>query len=219
MDDEPAAERTAHLQPAPLRLVDEHGEIHEGCPNCAALEDQLAGAENNVRSMRAQMANLRRELEGEIDRQHEMFPRLVAAFRYWQERCTHPRSQLTPDRMKVALPALKRHEDPEIRQAIRGAEYDPFVTTLKNGRTKRHDSWELIFRNEDTFQSFVERAPDHEPTAVQRTLIETAHEVTARLAERAKLIDAEDSVACAHLLLEADRLIREWREAPLEGAT
>jgi uncharacterized membrane-anchored protein YhcB (DUF1043 family) len=215
MDDEPAAERTAHLQPAPLRLVDEHGEIHEGCPNCAALEDQLAGAENNVRSMRAQMANLRRELEGEIDRQHEMFPRLVAAFRYWQERCTHPRSQLTPDRMKVALPALKRHEDPEIRQAIRGAEYDPFVTTLKNGRTKRHDSWELIFRNEDTFQSFVERAPEYVPTFSQLSLVETAAEVCQRLAERAKLIERGDSVSSAHLLLEVDRLVREWRETPL----
>jgi uncharacterized membrane-anchored protein YhcB (DUF1043 family) len=215
MDDEPAAERTAHLQPAPLRLVDEHGEIHEGCPNCAALEDQLAGAENNVRSMRAQMANLRRELEGEIDRQHEMFPRLVAAFRYWQERCTHPRSQLTPDRMKVALPALKRHEDPEIRQAIRGAEYDPFVTTLKNGRKKRHDSWELIFRNEDTFQSFVERAPEYVPTFSQLSLVETAAEVCQRLAERAKLIERGDSVSSAHLLLEIDRLVREWRETPL----
>jgi hypothetical protein len=215
------AEQARHLQAVETGEVAPDGPqtLAEALAEIQHLLDQLAGAENNVRSMRAQMANLKRELAGEIDRDHAMFPRVVAAFRYWQERCEHPRQELTTDRMRVALPRFKAHEDPEIRQAIRGAEFDPFETTLKNGRKKRHDSWELIFRNEDTFQSFVERAPDHEPTAVQRTLIETAHEVTARLAERAKLIDAEDSVACAHLLLEADRLIREWREAPLEGAT
>ena len=92
-----------------LRLVDpDTGEpTGELCPNCERLADQLAGAENNVRSMRAQMANLKRELAGELDEEAKEFPAAVALFRYWQERCNHPRATFTADRMKALLPTAE----------------------------------------------------------------------------------------------------------------
>jgi hypothetical protein len=211
-------------EPAPhLHLIDTGtGEVYERCPNCEAMEDQLAGAESNVRSMRGIMAKLKREVAGEVDRNHALFPDAVALWRYWQERC-RPRStgELTDKRMRHVLPYLRREGPEACREAIRGAAFDPFMTPQKNGKTRVHNDWDQIFpiQDEGKFESFRERAPDHEPTAAQRTMKETALEVVRRLAERARLVDTEDSVACAHLLLEVDRLVREWRETPLEGGT
>lgn len=201
-----------------LRIVTEDGEIvpFDGCPNCQALEDQLAGAENNVRSMRAQMAKLKREIAGEVDKDHALFPMAVSLFRYWQEKCNHPGTDFTADRMKMLLPLLKRHGPAECREAIRGAAFDPFIVTYKNGRRHKHDGWHQIFASEDKFQSFRQRAPRYtEPTHAQRSLIEHAKEIAERVLERARLIEAEtDPVAIAHLLIEVDKLNREWLAIP-----
>jgi hypothetical protein len=205
-------------EPAPhLHLIDtDTGEVHERCPNCEALEDQLAGAENNVRSMRAQMANLKREVAGDVDRNHKLFPEAVALFRYWQERCNHPRMEFTSKRMSLLLPYLRQHGAEACRDAIRGAAFDPFVTKQKNGHDRIHNDWGQIFsvKDEGKFESFRARAPDYAPTITHLTLVETANEVCKRLEERTPLIDREDPVACAHLLLELDRLVREWRQQP-----
>lgn len=201
--------------PQPLRLVDsETGELHETCPNCAALEDQLAGAENNVRSMRAQMANLKRELAGELDRDSALFPEAIALFRYWQERCNHPRTEFTPDRMKLLLPLLKRHGPAECREAIRGAAYDPFIVTRKNGNKHRHDGWHQIFHGEDKFQDFRARAPQYDGRDyfTKKAMVDHAQEVAARVLERAKLISSKnaDPVSIANMLVEIHRLNVRW---------
>lgn len=204
---------------AHLRIVNDDGEVvpYEGCPNCQHLEDQLAGAENNVRSMRAQMARLKREMLGAADQDNALFPQAIALFRYWQERCNHPGSEFTADRMKLLMPLLKRHGAEKCREAIRGAEFDPFIVTRKNGSKHRHDGWHQIFASEDKFQSFRQRAPQYkEPTPAQRSLITHAKEVADRLIERAKLVEVEsDPVAIAHLLIEIDRLNRRWLEVPI----
>lgn len=204
-----------------LRVLTDDGEVvpFDGCPNCQALEDQLAGAENNVRSMRAQMAKLKREIAGEVDKDHALFPMAVSLFRYWQEKCNHPGTDFTADRMKLLLPLLKRHGPAECREAIRGAAFDPFVVTYKNGCRHKHDGWHQIFASEDKFQSFRQRAPRYkEPTFAQRSLIAHAKEIADRVLERARLIEAEtDPVAIAHLLIEVDRLNREWMAIPVRG--
>jgi hypothetical protein len=215
-----SAEPTPHLH-----LIDtDSGEVHERCPSCEALEDQLAGAEFNVRSMRGKMQAKQREVEeikasllATADPTHELFPKAVALFRYWQERTGHPRQEFTADRMALVLPFIRRHDDEEIRRAIRGAAFDPFVTTRKNGTEKHHNGWNLLFQSEDKFQSFVERAPEpRDPTDAERSLLETAAEVASRIQERARLFEAKepDAVVAAHLLLEVDRLIAEWRQQP-----
>ncbi len=194
------------------------GELREDQPQTLAdALDQLAGAENNVRSMRAQMAALKREIAGEVDREHDHFPRAIALFRYWQERTGHERMEFTSDRFALVLPFLKRHDDATLREAIRGAEFDPFIVTRKNGRQHAHNGWHQIFASEDKMQSFRERAPDYAPSFVQLSMIETANEVCDRVLERVKLIeDRSDPVAASHLLLEVNRLIRAWRENPIK---
>ncbi len=196
-------------------LDTETGELTdlERCPNCAALEDQLMGAENNVRSMRAQMANLKRELAGELDRDSALFPEAIALFRYWQERCDHPRAEFTPDRMKLLLPLLKRHGPAECREAIRGAAYDPFIVTYKNGTKHRHDGWQQIFAGEDKFQSFRERAPKYDGRNYfeKKSLVDTADEVFDRCQERARLGKKGDPVTKANMLVEIHRLIVRWQ--------
>lgn len=184
----------------------------------AWLSDQLAGAENNVRSMRSQLARKNRELAGEVDTEHELFPRVVANFRLWQRLTGHEKTELTADRMKLALPFHNRHTDAEIRQAIRGAAFDPYVTQLKNGTEKRHDGWDLIFRNEDKFSDFSERAPNPgEPTFTQQARIASARDFASQIAERFEerkaLIEKGEDVPVAHLLTEVNRLLVEWMEA------
>jgi hypothetical protein len=148
------------------------------------LTDQLTGAENNVRSMRTQMANLKRELAGEIDEQHKLFPQAVGLFRYWQGKCDHPRMKFTADRMALVLPFLKRHKPETIREAIRGAAFDPFTVTRKNGTKHEHNGWHQIFANEDKFQDYRKRAPDYgPPTFTQQSLIDHAREIAGRVLE------------------------------------
>jgi hypothetical protein len=43
--------------------------------------------------------------------------------------------------------------------AIDGAAFDPYTTKRKNGSTKRHDDFTLIFRNADKMEEFANRAP------------------------------------------------------------
>jgi hypothetical protein len=210
-------------EPAPqLRIVDTAtGEISETCPNCRALADQLDGAENNVRSMRAQMANLKRELDGDLDTEAKLFPEAVALFRYWQERCRHPKTEFTPDRMKLLLPLLKRHGPELCREAIRGAEFDPFITTRKNGNRHRHDGWDQIFRGEDKFQDYRARAPEYDGRDHfrKKAMVDHAREVAAKVLERARLIDdpKSDPVSIANLLVEINTLNHRWRNARFEN--
>ena len=207
----PPLARRRHLQ-----VVDQQsGEVLDQCPSCAYLEEQLAGAENNVRSMRSQMAKMKAELDGEIDRSHRLFPTVMALFRYWQERCKHQRVSFTPEHMKVGLARLKEHEPETCRRAIRGAAFDPYISTMKNGRKHRHDDWFQIMHPQK-FQSFVDRAPDPGPmNFTQRSLVEAAKEISVRVLERAKLIESqEDPAALGHLLLEVNSLCVEWSTTP-----
>lgn len=210
-----------------LRLVDPAtGELSPDAPQTfeAALveidrlRDQLVGAENNVRSMRSQMAAMKRETD-EIDRGHSLFPAATALFRYWQERCDHPRVGFTAEHMRVVLPRIKHNGVEECRRAIRGAEYDAFVTTRKNGTRHRHDDWFQIFHPQK-FRSFVDRAPDPgPPSEAQGVLIGSAREfaldLIERVEERSKLVrEGRDPVAISHLLLELNRRLVAWTRTP-----
>lgn len=212
-------------RPPDLRIVDpETGELREveSCPKCAAAENRIAaleaevrGAEYEAKAVRGKILSLERALDAELARTKMREPEAVALFRYWQERCDHPRSELGDERMKILVAALKKWGAEACRRAIRGAAFAP-TTQLVAGREVRYDELELIFRNEVKFESFRDRAPDPPETLAHRTLVETAIEVTKRIGERAKLFEGKDpdAISAAHLLLEVDRLIRDWREGP-----
>ena len=142
-----------------LAVVDtETGEVKDSCPGCATLRDQLAGAERDVRAWRARYANLERDTEAEA-REHALWDDAKALFGYWKGKTGHSRSRWTADRFWVVEPLLREYGDAMCRKAIDGAAFDPYTTTRRNGSVKRHDDWDLIFRNASKLEEFCNRAP------------------------------------------------------------
>jgi hypothetical protein len=96
-----------------------------------------------------------------------MWPAAKRLFGEWKLACNHKRSPFTTDRFWQVEPYLTntryaKGEQERIdlcRRAIAGAAFDPFVTRRRNGSTKRHDDWELIFRDSSKFEEFCCRAP------------------------------------------------------------
>lgn len=139
----------------------------------AILTDQLKEAEKDLRAKRAIITKLRKDKaeermcyarRGDVQRVHD----------YWNRRLGHAQA-LTADRfdavrgildekrivvvdgVAVKVDAFEFPED--FKRAVDGAWFDPFITALKNGRSKRHDDLALICRDGKTFQSFIDRAP------------------------------------------------------------
>jgi hypothetical protein len=143
-----------------LRLVNtETGEVHEGgCPDCFERDDVINGLQRDIRGWTARYADLNREKDAEA-RAHKLWPEAKRLFAVWRERCNHPRARWTPDRFWECFPMLRDDGGQMCELAIEGAAFDPFETTRKNGSVKRHDDWELIFRDRKHFEDFCNRAP------------------------------------------------------------
>lgn len=146
-----------------LHLVDvETGEVVDddsiACPLCQDRLDVIAGLTRDVRAEHLRYENLKRDKAAEM-RKDPLWPKAVELFSYWKDRCRHPRSTLTPDRFALVEPYLREHGLETCKRAVDGAAFDPFVTKRKNGTAKRHDGLDLIFRNADKFEEFVNRAP------------------------------------------------------------
>lgn len=142
-----------------LAAVDpDTGEILDRCPGCAERDDQIRGLERDLNAWRLRYADLARDKErdAELSDHWEAANRLMA---YWRERCNHPRSRMSVSRFELIEPFLRKDGEDLCRRAIDGAAYDPFVTTRKNGTQKRHDGWDLIFRDRAKFEEFCNRAP------------------------------------------------------------
>jgi hypothetical protein len=144
-----------------LRVSDaETGEVFEdGCPQCAAYEDQVKGLERDLRTWRLRYADLMRDKEAEA-KKDPLWADAARLFKEWKRLC-RPKSkaQLTYDRFALIQPFLKRHGFDLCLLAIEGAAFDPFITTRKNGRPNPHNGIPLIFKDADKFESFVQRAP------------------------------------------------------------
>lgn len=145
--------------PQHLRLVDaDTGEVHDACPNCEALSAQLAGVEKEVRAWRTRYQKLKQDDEKEA-RDHNLFPTAKRLFDVWRHVCDHEQARFTIDRFWLIEPFLRSHGSIRCCRAILGAAKDPFVTRRKNGREKRHNGWDLVFRSADKLEDFEERAP------------------------------------------------------------
>jgi hypothetical protein len=146
-----------------LAVVDtETGEVKDDCAGCAELRAQLAGAERDVRSWRSRYAALERDKERDAQN-HEVWKPIAELHRYWRTKCNHPRSKFGADEFWMALPIWQEYGEDMCRRGIDGAAYDPYTTTRRNGSKKRHDGWELIFKNRPKFEEFVNRAPINAP--------------------------------------------------------
>lgn len=141
------------------------------------LHDEIAGLNRDISGWRARHAELKRDKLAEA-LQHPLWPEGLKLFDFWRVECKHPRSQFTQERFWLALPylgpapeALKKAakelgiDEPDsygptiCRMAIRGAAFDCYQTKRRNGTTKRHDGWDLIFRDADKVEEFACRAP------------------------------------------------------------
>lgn len=156
-----------------LRLVDADGVIvgEEGAGEkehrtelemlrreVAALNDQLEGAEREVRAWRARFADLARDKDAEA-RKHPLYTRAEGLFNEWRILCRHPRAKWSPDRFKVVQPFLKSDGYDLCLLAIQGAALDPYTKPRANGSIKRFDDFELVFRDRYKFEEFCARAP------------------------------------------------------------
>jgi hypothetical protein len=167
-----------------LQLVPGTGELVEldDCPSCLEYERDL-------RRKNAQLNEMRRDRQAKAQRS-EIWPVAVDLFKYWQVRCGHKRSKWTLERFEQIEPLLKSHGEELCRLAIEGAAFDAFTTERKNGTLKRHDDWELIFRNADKLEDFVKRAPRpnrHDPdpyalTEAQDGIAELLRDQASRIA-------------------------------------
>jgi hypothetical protein len=129
-----------------------------GCAECRVLKDRLAGAQRDIAAWQIRYANLERSTETDV-RGHPRYEEVKQLFNYWRQECNHPRSKFTKDRFEIALPFLEKYGEDNCKRAIDGLAYDPFITTRKNGTTKRHDAWDLAFRSADKFEEYANRAP------------------------------------------------------------
>ena len=144
-----------------LRVVDHNGEVHEGCPGCAEAERTLVQYEKDLRILKAKITKLERDTETEC-RSDPLWPEAEAVNEWWRLATGHFRCSFDAEDFKLIQPHLKRVGPVGCLQAICGAAFDPGVKEQKNGRLKKFDDFELIFRDKAKMESFAERVPGEE---------------------------------------------------------
>jgi hypothetical protein len=141
-----------------LRVLDEQGEVHDRCPECAAKELEQTELTRKLKAMARELGELRRDRHNEAI-EHEKWPILFALFCLWQDETGHVRSRWTTARFWEGLPLLDAWGVGNFAAAIAGLAYDPGRKQLKNGKWEIYDSWELLTRNSDTFSRYMKRRP------------------------------------------------------------
>ena len=149
-----------------MPFVNDNGEICP-CPGCqrrdVLLDEKdmiIEELQIDVRRWALRNAALKRERNVPVD-DHPLYPDAEICFKEWKSRCNHPRSPFTADRFWLVVPFLEneKYGMRAVMTAISGAAYDPYEVRQKNGKVKKLDGWDYIFKNADTFESFVNRAP------------------------------------------------------------
>lgn len=150
-----------------LRVVDEHGTVHDQCPGCAERELELEGLQSTIRSQARTIANLRRDKWADAQG-HELFPTVRRLFDLWRTATGHLRAELSAADFDLALPHLKACGETFIRFAIHGIADDPIIASkpAKNGKLERYDQWEHLFKNRAALERYFDRAPLDRATAL-----------------------------------------------------
>lgn len=151
-----------------LRVVDtETGETV--CVTCAQLRDRLAvlqtqldGSAIDIAAWRSRYFRLKDDREERMAKD-PLWPKALELFKYWREQSNHMGCKWGLDRYELVVPFLKKDGFDMCKRAIDGGVYDPYVTVRKNGTKKRHDGWDLIFRNRDKFEECCNKAPLKDP--------------------------------------------------------
>jgi DnaB-like helicase N terminal domain len=148
-----------------LRLVKADpstGEIIESlsCENCQKLQDELAGANRDLRGWAVRHANLKRDKEAEA-RADGMWQTAQRLFEYWKRKTGHTRSPFTSTRFYECVPYLRepKYGPEKVERAIVGLVHDPWVTIRRNGTRNNHDNWDRLFKSSDGFEEWCRCAP------------------------------------------------------------
>lgn len=124
----------------------------------AALHDQLAGAQRDIRAWRARYAKLERDKRQEAQ-EHEAWPLLLALHDYWREQTLHLRARWDADKFWMALNLWQTFGSGNCAAGIAGIAYQPNRKQLRNGKWETYDSWKLLFRDSDTLERYIKRRP------------------------------------------------------------
>lgn len=151
-----------------LRVVDEQGEVHEGCPGCDEAERTLVQYEKDIRILKAKITKLERDVEVDA-RRDPLWAEGEVIHDWYCLAVWKPRRAFDSEDFYLLKPHLKREGSLGCLKAITGAAFDPYVSTLKNGREKPNNAWEQIFRSKAKFEGFAEKAPERGwPWLIQR---------------------------------------------------
>lgn len=146
-----------------LRVVDEQGEVHEGCPGCDQAERTLVQYEKDLRILKAKITKLERA-EEQVSSNDPLWEEAQAIHEWWRLACWHPLTGFDLEDFKLIRPHLKRgkHGLIDCLKAICGAAFDPYEAEQKNGKLKAYNDWDTIFKTKAKTERFAERVPGEE---------------------------------------------------------
>jgi hypothetical protein len=140
----------------PLRLVDEHGEIHEECPSCVEWERTYRELERKYRGALSQIGSLRADREAEA-RAHQFWDRAIAVFWEWKIATGRVRSQWSADRFWLVMPYLRDDGLAFCRSAVWGIAAHPNRKEITPGYSEVYNDFELAFRNRANAERYARR--------------------------------------------------------------
>lgn len=161
-----AAAKAPRTVPAPsdrtgLRLIvsGTTGEvIGSGCEHCQDTQDQLDGANAEIRTWRAKYAEATRDREAAAHAS-EYWMQAKALFELWQRLTNHPRSKFGVGRFETCEPFLRIYGLAHCERAIAGLAFDHMVRLAKNGRERHFDEFERAFQSQDKFEKRANDSP------------------------------------------------------------
>lgn len=145
-----------------LRLIDEHGELHEDCPGCLERQYALEELSKKYHGVLAENGKLKADRNAEAAA-HALWPAAMVLFEYWKALTGHNRAQWAPngraERFWTVLPALKHFGPKNCAAAIAGVTFDPNTRRLKNGKLEIYNGWDTCFGSLEKTRRYILRRP------------------------------------------------------------
>jgi hypothetical protein len=156
-------------EPAPdrphLRVVDDAGELHdvpaeksEALRLVAELERQVQLLENDLQGKRLAIDRLKADREQQALASPET-PKVELVHVVWRKAFGKRRPLHYADRENIAG-AVKKLGLALCLRALAGAHFDPYTRRLRNGKLKRFDDLNTVFKNYGAVAEHAERAPE-----------------------------------------------------------
>jgi hypothetical protein len=177
---------------AVLYVVSPDGEVEDEIQNLdqarvriQQLRDELTAKERMIRSQAHTIGEMSRDRDAEAER-HRYWPAAVKLFAEWAEITGHTKAQWTADRFRESERFIRLYGEEVVRVAIHGIHHDHYVSQRRNGTSRHHDGWQVLFRDTARFEEAVAAAPVQMLRALldagELDKLPTAREVAERVA-------------------------------------